>query len=203
MRWKTGCIAALMVVCGSGANAAPAAPPVPVTAQPSWQDFNAVTTVAYRFAEYLDMRKWREMRTIFYDTVDTDTTAIGRKTRGPVSADEHVWHVKIQETGFEGTLLMLSNPQVTIEGDRAKLVATFYGEHVAAVASGDNFYTVGGYQTFGMRRVGGRWLIDSFILSPTWQKGNREIMSIGIKRGIERLTAAGDPPPPEYLTGRD
>ena len=42
-----------------------------------------------------------------------------------------VWNVKLTETGFEGTQLLLGNPMVTVDGDDAECVVSFYGEHVA------------------------------------------------------------------------
>ena len=164
---------------------------------PAWEDFYAITSAAYTFADALDNRDWAKMRTVFADVVDVDTTGAGNNTsRSSISADDFIWRVRIQETGFEGTELLFGNPRVTVNGDRATLVVAFYGEHVAAVASGDNFYTIGGYQYFQLRKTGGGWLIDGFKLSPTWTKGNREIMTVGIRRGVERLKQQGVTPPP-------
>jgi len=194
-------VAGLLAALATPAVAAPAVPaPPPAAGQPTWAEFNALTTLAYRFAECLDKSRWDEMRSLFAPQVDVDTTATGNSSVHKVrTAEEHVWHVKIQETGFDGTLLLLGNPQVSVTGDTAEATFTFYGEHVAAVAAGDNFYTIGGYQSFHFRRTAGRWLIDGFRLTPTWQKGNREIMAIGIRRGLERLTARKDPPPADIV----
>lgn len=41
------------------------------------------------------------------------------------------WNVKLTETGFEGTQLLLGNPMVTVDSDDAECVVSFYGEHVA------------------------------------------------------------------------
>lgn len=189
-------LAAAALLAPAAAMAAPAA--ASNTAAPAWEDFYAITSAAYTFADALDHRDWPTMRTVFADVVDVDTTGAGNATgRANISAENFIWRVRIQETGFEGTELLLGNPRVTVKGDRASLVMAFYGEHVAAVASGDNFYTIGGYQDFELTRIGGRWLISGFRLSPTWTKGNRDVMSVGLRRGVERLKQEGVTPPAE------
>ena len=161
-----------------------------------FEDFQGVTNAAYTFAYALDTQDWALMRSVFADQMSVDTSATGTEARtGLLTAEEFIWNVKITETGFEGTELLMGNPQVSVESDEAFLRIAFYGEHIASIAFGENFYTIGGYQDFRMRRDHGRWLIDGFRLRPMWAKGNRDVMSIGVQRGAQRLQERGDPPP--------
>jgi len=189
---------AILLVCASLNGTAWAQQAQPAAARVSWENFQDITNAAYTFASALDHQDWTKMRTVFADKVDVDTTGANNGTgKATITAETFIWRVKVTETGFDGTQLLMGNPQVEVNGDRARLVVGFYGEHVAAVVSGDNFYTIGGYQTFELHRTNGRWLIDGFRLSPMWTKGNRDIMTIGVRRGLERLTQRGDPPPAE------
>ena len=132
----------------------------------AFEDFHAVTTAVYRFAYALDTCDWALMRSLFADRVEVDTTGTGQRaaTHDTIAAEEFVWRVKISETGFEGTQLLLGNPIVEVDGDRADVTVCFYGEHVAAITAGDPWYTIGGYQHWGLRRHPHGWRIDRFTL---------------------------------------
>jgi hypothetical protein len=165
--------------------------------RPTFEDFHAITDRVYTFAYALDHRDWTLMRSVFADRLSVDTAAVGHEggAQGELTAEDMVWSVKLTETGFEGTQLLLGNPMVTVDGDDAECVVSFYGEHVALTVAGDPTYTIGGYQYWGLTRVSGSWLINRFRLEPLWTRGNRDVMNIGVRRGSQRLTEAGDPPP--------
>jgi len=164
--------------------------------RPSFEEFYDLTTMIYRFAYGLDTGNWELMRTLFADRVEIDTSATGQGVeKSWIAADEFVWRVKLSETGFDGTQLLLGNPIVDVDGDTAEVTVCFYGEHVAAITSGDPWYTIGGYQTWRLARTDGRWLVDGFTLSPLWTRGNRDVMKVGVRRGEQRLAERGDPPP--------
>lgn len=161
----------------------------------SFEDYHGVTTTVYRFAFALDTHDWDLMRTLFDDQVHVDVDEVNPKGSGTLSGERFVWQVKLQETGFEGTQLMLTNPIVTVDGDEASVIVHFYGEHIYATVDGEPWYTIGGYQEFKLRRRGDGWVIHGFALHPLWTKGNKAIMALGTQRGYERLVARGDPPP--------
>ncbi|MGE0383981.1 MAG: nuclear transport factor 2 family protein [Gammaproteobacteria bacterium] len=181
---------------GASPDPMPTSESIRFGADTEFSQFQAVSSAVYTFAHALDTRDWPLMRTVFADEISVDTSGAGRGHAGNVvKAESFIWDVKISETGFEGTLLLFGNPQVAVEGDVAYFRAAFYGEHTAAVADGENFYTIGGYQDWRLRRIGGHWKIDGFRLRPTWSKGNRDIMRVGVERGAQRLEERGDPPP--------
>jgi hypothetical protein len=171
----------------------------------SFEDFHAVTSTVYRFAYALDNSDWTLMRSLFADEVEVDTTRTGQRgsTPGVIPAEDFVWQVKVSETGFEGTQLLLGNPIVDADGDRADVTLCFYGEHVAAITTGDPWYTIGGYQHWGLTRRSDGWRIDRFTLAPLWTRGNRDVMSLGLRRGAERLRERGDTPPAHIVDKLD
>ena len=200
----TALAAGTLLFCGIAFAADPAPMPdsksIAFGKKVGFEDFQQITGAAYTFAYALDTQDWKLMRTVFADKISVDTSATGNGAKnGFMAAEDFIWNVKITETGFEGTELLLGNPQVMVDGDQAFLRVAFYGEHVAAIASGDNFYTIGGYQDFRLHRTAGKWVIDGFRLRPMWTKGNRDVMNVGVKRGAQRLIERGDPPPAGLL----
>ena len=111
---------------------------LPVRGGISFEDFNAITSAVYTFAYALDTRDWALMRTVFADALAVDTSAATGKEPETLPADAFIWDVKVTETGFEGTELLFGNPQAGIDGDTAYLRLAFYGEHIAAIADGNN-----------------------------------------------------------------
>ena len=90
--------------------------------RPTFEDFHAITDRVYTFAYALDHRDWTLMRSVFADRLSVDTAAVGHEggAQGELTAEEMVWNVKLTETGFEGTQLLLGNPMVTVAGDDAE-----------------------------------------------------------------------------------
>lgn len=167
----------------------------------TFQDWLEITQTAYRFAYALDVHDWDLMRSVLDQQVEIDSGTAAKNTEwsnissGKLAADEHIWNVKVLETGLDGVQHLMGNPQVTINGDTATLVVGFYGEHVFHDTTGSPSYTLGGYQTITLQNSRQRWLISAFKVHPLWTKGNVEVVDWAIQKGLRLLTDGGESPP--------
>ena len=92
-------------------------------------------------------------------------------TKGSCTAD-----TLMSASGFHH---LIANHVVTVEGDEADVTTNVTGTHVAANATGDALWTVGGRYDVRARRVDGRWRIAALTLTVRWASGNQAIMGGG------------------------
>src|SRR5262249_29510575 len=74
---------------------------------------------------------------------------------------------------LDATQHSLSNPRVTIDGDRATCVVYVQAEHVRA----DDHYTVGGFYTHTLVRTAAGWRLNQIKLTVRWERGDKSMMT--------------------------
>ncbi|WP_326690828.1 MULTISPECIES: nuclear transport factor 2 family protein [unclassified Streptomyces] len=70
--------------------------------------------------------------------------------------------------GYDATQHLIANQLVQVDGDRAVRTASFQATHRLATPHGSSLWTLGGDYRWGLERTGGRWLIDSVVMTATW-----------------------------------
>jgi hypothetical protein len=161
-------------------------PPPSSAEQLQWLvDRALIVETVYLYATAVDSRDWKLYRSIFTDVIDVDFSSYfqgGEPGWVTVPADAWVDSASAPFAALEATQHSLSNPRVTIDGDRATCVVYMQAEHFLANREGDNYHTVGGYYTHTLVRTAAGWRLSQIKLTVRWQRGNKHIM-----------TASGEP----------
>jgi SnoaL-like domain len=147
----------------------------------------AVAETLYRYARGVDTRDWALYRSIFADDVMIDFSSYGSE-RPPtmMRADDWVARLRPLFAGLAATQHSMSNPMVTLDGDRADITMYMQAHHVLDPADPDAWYTIGGHYDDTLIKVNGHWLITAVTLTVTWRRGNPAIMNQARAIGIER-----------------
>jgi SnoaL-like domain len=156
-------------------------------------DHQQITELVYTYAIGIDTRNWSRYRSIFADEVAIDFTSYSGGRAATVSADAWLSRVKPVFTGLAATQHSMTNPIVSIEGERATCTMYMQAFHAlepstVAPTTDDNSFTIGGYYTDTVARLSGEWLVTAVTLTVLWRRGNESIMATAAARGTAALT---------------
>jgi 3-phenylpropionate/cinnamic acid dioxygenase small subunit len=145
-----------------------------------------VAEVVYSYATGVDTRDWALYRSIFSDEVEIDFSSwdagvVARR----MTADEWVGSVRPLFMGLEATQHAMSNPRVSIVGDRATCVMYMQAAHFLRNDEGDAEFTLGGYYTDQLVKTPAGWKLCGVKLTVTWSRGNKHIMTLAAQRGMK------------------
>ncbi len=158
-------------------------------------DHQAICEVRYRYALGLDTRDWELYRSIFVDDVEIDFSSFngesgGTMRAGPMRADDWVATCRVFFTGLDASQHVMTNPMVTVDGDRAHCRMYMTADHYFANDQGGDRFVIGGYYDDRLVRTDDAWLLEAVTLTMFWQRGNRQIMELAAARGAALLSDA-------------
>ena len=158
-------------------------------------DHQAICEVRYRYALGLDTHDWELYRSIFVDDVAIDFSSFsgeagGTMRAGPMRADDWVATCRVFFTGLDASQHVMTNPMVTVDGDRAHCRMYMTADHYFANDQGGDRFVIGGYYDDRLVRTGDVWLLEAVTLTMFWQRGNRQIMELAAARGAALLSEA-------------
>jgi 3-phenylpropionate/cinnamic acid dioxygenase small subunit len=145
-----------------------------------------VAEVVYSYATGVDSRDWGLYRSIFSDEVEIDFSSWdpGNVARR-MTADEWVAGVRPLFMGLDATQHSMSNPRVSIAGERATCVMYMQAAHFLHNDEGDAEFTLGGYYTDQLVKTPAGWKLCGVKLTVTWSRGNKHIMTLAAQRGMK------------------
>ena len=138
----------------------------------------AVQGVVARVAHYLDGRRWKELRALFADDVETDYTLLFGGEVQKQSADALVlqgWQTLLSP--LDATHHLLGPIDVDIKRKTAIAECHVQAYHLAARAKSGPDWTIAGHYVFTLHRGYGGWRIEKLVLTPSYQTGNRQLLS--------------------------
>lgn len=153
-------------------------------------DHQAICEVRYRYALGLDTRDWELYRSIFVDEVEIDFSSFSGESGGTMRADDWVATCRVFFTGLDASQHVMTNPMVTVDGDRAHCRMYMTADHYFANDQGGDRFVIGGYYDDRLVRTDGAWLLEAVKLTMFWQRGNRQIMELAAARGVALLSDA-------------
>jgi 3-phenylpropionate/cinnamic acid dioxygenase small subunit len=127
------------------------------------------TTIAYCWA--IDNRQWDVLRARVF--LPTATAMLGSKLEGIESI---LSHINFTLSPLDTTQHMISNHQVTLDGDHATSRCYFHAQHVRKDASGGPSYIVAGIYTDDLVRTTSAWRIKHRDLLVLWTEGNPKVI---------------------------
>jgi hypothetical protein len=153
-------------------------------------DHQAICEVRYRYALGLDTRDWELYRSIFVDDVEIDFSSFSGESGGTLRADDWVATCRVFFTGLDASQHVMTNPMVTVDGDRAHCRMYMTADHYFANDQGGDRFVIGGYYDDRLVRTGDAWLLEAVTLTMFWQRGNRQIMELAAAKGAALLSDA-------------
>ena len=151
-------------------------------------DHQAICEVRYRYALGLDTRDWELYRSIFVDDVAIDFSSFSGESGGTMRADDWVANCRVFFTGLDASQHVMTNPMVTVDGDRAHCRMYMTADHYFANDQGGDRFVIGGYYDDRLVRTGDVWLLEAVTLTMFWQRGNRQIMELAAAKGAALLS---------------
>ncbi len=155
-------------------------------------DTIAVCETVYRYALGIDTRDWTLYRSIFADELDIDFSSYNGRPGSHMTADAWVAGVQPLFVGLAATQHSMTNPIVTIDGDRAECSMYMQAAHALEHGDDDAWFTIGGYYNDRLKRSAGGWQITAVTLTILWRTGRPEIMVEASERGRALLDARSE-----------
>ena len=149
-----------------------------------------VAQTVYNYAMGIDTRDWDLYRSIFADEVVMDFASWNDIPSHVIRADLLRENIRTYFAGLDATQHSMTNPQVTIDGDRARCVVYMQAEHFLNDQQPARRFTIGGYYTNELVRAGHGWKLVSVKLTVLWTRGDRSFMDDAYVRGAARLGQA-------------
>ena len=123
-----------------------------------------IVDTSIRYATGVDMRDWEIYRSCFTDELEVDFTG----TPETQKADDWVNTARQLVSPYTATQHIITNHNITIEGDEATCIAYLQAQHYRSDDTGVSALTVGGYYTNKLVRSPEGWKISKLKLTITW-----------------------------------
>jgi 3-phenylpropionate/cinnamic acid dioxygenase small subunit len=143
-------------------------------------DEHAVQAVLLRYATALDTRDWGKLRSCFVPDVVASYDSIGNQQG--YEAVERLCRTALEP--LAATQHIVSNVEVSIDGDRAVARCNLQSTHVRSAPAGDDFVVAGVYTDELVRTADG-WRISRRSLRRVWTTGRLHDPA-AVLRGDER-----------------
>ena len=141
-----------------------------------------VAEVVYAYATGIDTRDWRLYRAIFTDEVEIDFSSWDGSPARRMRADDWVAGVQPLFHGLDATQHSMTNPRVSLDGERATCVMYMQAAHFLANREGDAEFTIGGYYTDQLVKTPAGWRLCGVNLTVLWSRGNKHVMALALQR---------------------
>jgi ketosteroid isomerase-like protein len=133
-------------------------------------DERDIVAVTLRYGWALDDKDYERLRDVFLPDAVADVAELCegvdaivarvRRALDPLDASQHV----------------ITNHDVSVDGDRATCRSQLVAQHVRKAAEGGRTYVVGGFYEDLLERTPAGWRIRRRDLTITWTDGNRRVV---------------------------
>jgi 3-phenylpropionate/cinnamic acid dioxygenase small subunit len=141
-------------------------------------DKRDVIDTLYRFAEGMDWRDWELFRSVFTDVVEIDYSSHRPGQVGMIAADDWVANARRRLTPLDATQHSMSNPRVTVTGDRASITMYVEAQHLLTREGVTASYIIGGRYRDRLVRFDDGWRIEALTLDARWYTGDRSVLDL-------------------------
>ncbi len=125
-----------------------------------------ITDVSTRYASGVDMKDRDLYRSCFTDEIVIDFSSTGLGEPMTMAADAWTDQALMMVGMYESTQHIISNFNISINGDEATSVAYVQAQHY----NPDSLMTIGGYYSNKLVRTPDGWRIKELQLNQTWTK---------------------------------
>ena len=150
-----------------------------------WEDEAAIRGVMDRYGSGVDERDWEAWSEIFDDPVDTDFSGMDANfPPATVSRAAHVAGARAVIGQFDATQHMITNIQIALDGDHARVRAVMRAEHWLSGLRGSSRYTMFGVYENGLVRTPSGWRIRRLTLRLQREEGNLDVWAEAVRRAV-------------------
>lgn len=150
-------------------------------------DHQAICETVYRYGYALDTSDWALYRSVFADEVDFDFSTYTGRPLIRMRAEDLVASAATLFAGFAATQHTMTNPLVSIDGDRGRCSMYIEAAHSVDPDPGAPWFVMGGHYEDKLVRHNGAWLLDAVTMKLRWTRGDRSIMRTAAQRGKASL----------------
>lgn len=141
-------------------------------------DETDVATTLYTWAQGVDTRDWDLLADVLCPQMEYDYSSHRPGSAGPIAAADWIAHARKRFSTMQATQHSMTNPRVTVDGDRAECRMYVTAQHVALVDGRTDWCTIGGEYRNELVRVDGRWRISLLRLDRRWTTGNPDVLNL-------------------------
>jgi hypothetical protein len=134
-------------------------------------DERAIVALTIAYAWALDTRRYDELRSVFAP----DATAVLRGVACE-GLDAIVARISRPLDRLDATQHIVTNQQVTVDGERATCRTQLQSQHVRRGTEGGDTYLIGGVYDDRLERRPEGWRIVHRTLTETWSRGNPAVI---------------------------
>jgi hypothetical protein len=140
-----------------------------------------------RYGSGVDERDWADFLEIFDDPLEIDFSGMDASMApATVARADHVAGAKAVIGQFDATQHMITNLQIDLDGDRARVRAVFRAEHWLGGLRGSARYTMFGVYRNAFRRTAAGWRMSRLVLQLVREEGNLDVWAEAIRRARAR-----------------
>ena len=136
------------------------------------RDRVAITDVVNNVGTLADLRQWSQLQQLFTEQVTVDYTSLFPGEVQNISSEQLMTQWQSTLPGFDATQHMITNHQITVNGDEATVIAYVRATHKL----GDEMWVVGGCYVDELVRSDDGWKVKSIQYNALYESGNRALV---------------------------
>ena len=136
------------------------------------RDRLAITDVVNSVGTLADLGEYSQLEQLFTEEVTVDYTSLFPGEVQNIPSQQLMTQWQSVLPGFDATQHMISNHQITIDGDEATAVAYVRATHKL----GDEMWVVGGYYVDELVRTDEGWKLKAIQYNALYEEGDRSLV---------------------------
>ena len=132
------------------------------------KDRLAITDVVNSMGTFADLGQYDLLQQLFTDEVTVDYTSLFPGEVQNISSEQLMTQWQSTLPGFDATQHMISNHQITVDGDEATAVAYVRATHKL----GDAMWVAGGYYVDELVRTDEGWKLQAIQYNALYEEGD-------------------------------
>ncbi len=136
------------------------------------RDRSSITDVVNSVGTLADLGRYSQLEQLFTEEVTVDYTSLFPGEVQNIPREQLMTQWQSVLPGFDATQHMITNHQITINGNEAKAIA-----YVRATHKLDNrMWVVGGYYVDELAKIDGVWKLKSIQYNALYESGDRSLI---------------------------
>lgn len=148
------------------------------------RDRIAITDVVNSVGTLADLKQWLQLQQLFADEVTVDYTSLFGGKAQTIPSEQLMSQWQSVLPGFDATQHLITNHQITINGDTATVIAYVRATH----RLGDGMWVVGGYYVDELVRTHNGWKLTAIQYNALYEEGDRSLIEQAAAKAAQTNT---------------
>ena len=136
------------------------------------RDRLTITDVVNSMGTLADLGQYEQLQQLFTDEVTVDYTSLFPGEVQNISSEQLMTQWQSTLPGFDATQHLITNHQISIDGDEAQAIAYVRATHKL----GDEMWVVGGYYVNELVRTDEGWKLEAIQYNALYEEGDRSLI---------------------------